>query len=416
MENHSGRKIVNDPIYGFINIPGQLFYDIIQHPYFQRLRRIKQLGLTNYVYPGANHSRFQHALGATHLMNLAIEVLRQKGHFVSEEEKEAAMIAILLHDIGHGPFSHTLEHSFVKNISHEKITEILMSKINDDLDGKLYLGIEIFKNNYHKKFLHTLVSGQLDMDRLDYLSRDSFFTGVSEGVIGADRIIRMLTIAKNDIAVEEKGIYSIEKFLIARRLMYWQVYLHKTVVAVEQMLIKIMELASDLYNTEGLFVPESISYFFKNKIDSTEKFTAETIEYFTSLDDNDIFYAVKLWSKSKNKLLSFLCKGLLNRDLPKLVFSKIPFEQTELEKIRAEVKKKYNFNNKEAEYLVYTDKISNKAYRSSGNEVINILLKNGGISDIADAADISNISTLSETVEKFFLCYPSLKTNKNNLT
>ena len=405
MLKHNRRKIINDPVYGFINIHNELIYDIIQHPYFQRLRRIKQLGLSNYVYPGANHTRFEHSLGASHLMNSAVEVLKYKGIDISDAEKEGVLIAILLHDLGHSPFSHTLEHSLVKNISHERITQILMEKINSEFDNKLSLGIEIFKNRYPKKFLHGLVSGQLDMDRLDYLSRDSFFTGVSEGVVGFDRIIRMLTVVGNDIAVEEKGIYSIEKFLIARRLMYWQVYLHKTVVAVEMVLVRILERATELYEKENLNIPETLLHFFKNKIDKISKFDELTINKFVSLDDNDIMFAVKTWSLEKDKILSFLCKSLLNRNIPKLILGKTKFSNQQIQEKKEIAKKNFNVNELEVNYLVYSDKISNKAYQKNTGEPINILLKSGEISDIADASDISNISTLSEQVDKYFLSY-----------
>ena len=307
------KKLVNDPVYGFIAIPDDLIFDIIQHPYFQRSRRISQLGLTNLVYPGALHTRFHHALGAMHLMTIAIATIRRKGHEITPEEERGVLIAILLHDIGHGPFSHTLEYDIVNKVSHEDISSFFIERISIAFDGKLDLALLIFKNNYHKKFLYQLVSSQLDMDRLDYLNRDSFYTGVSEGKIGSDRIIEMLNVHEGNLVLEEKGIYSIEKFIVARRLMYWQVYLHKTVTASELMLIKIMQRAKELstQNVE-LFASPAFQFFLKNAItkDDFQK-NPEVLEQFAQMDDYDILGAVKVWQNHSDKILSFLCKRLI---------------------------------------------------------------------------------------------------------
>jgi HD superfamily phosphohydrolase len=301
------KKIINDPVYGFISIPTELIYDLIEHPYFQRLRHIKQLGMTHLVYPGALHTRFHHALGAMHLMKMAIETLRSKDHVITNEEEEALTIAILLHDVGHGPFSHALEHTIVDGISHEDISILLMNKLNIEFKGQLTTAISIFNDTYPKKFLHELVSSQLDMDRLDYLNRDSFFTGVSEGVISSDRIIKMLNVKDDHITIEEKGIYSVEKFLIARRLMYWQVYLHKTVIAAEQMLVKILERSRALtLSGQDLFATPALKHFLTNKL-STEAFTEDDhLEIFTRLDDTDIMSAVKVWALHSDPVLSKL--------------------------------------------------------------------------------------------------------------
>jgi hypothetical protein len=383
----------------------------MEHPYFQRMRRIKQLGLTDYVYPGATHTRFEHVLGATYLMNTALEELKSKHHKISPEEAEGAGIAILLHDLGHGPFSHTLEHSFTTNISHEEISLKFMEAINSDFNGKLSLGIEIFKDTYHKKSLQKLVSGQLDMDRLDYLQRDSFFTGVSEGVVGSERIIKMLQIHNDDIAVEEKGIYSVEKFLIARRLMYWQVYLHKTVVAAEQMLVKAIQRAKFVSKDNGVFATPALGYFFDNEIrDLTEfnsgKLLPTPLEMFAKLDDSDITVSLKEWINSEDNILSYLSRSIINRRLFKIEISNKPFDQNWIDKIKKTTGDLFKINEKDIDYLVFTDTVSNKAYNPTINDRINILRKDGSIADIAQASDISNVSALSQKVEKFLLCYP----------
>ena len=407
MFKNNKRKIINDPVYGFIKVSSELIFDIISHPFFQRLRRIKQLGLTHYIYPGATHTRFEHVLGATHLMNAAIDVLKNKGNIITEKEKEAALIAILMHDIGHGPFSHTLEHSIMKNISHEDLTLLFMEEINTQMNGKLTLGIEIFKNSYHKKFLHSLVSGQLDTDRLDYLRRDSFFTGVSEGVIGLDRIIKMLDIRDNEIVVEEKGVYSIENFLVARRIMYWQVYLHKTVVAAEKMLIKILERAKLTFNKNNIFTAPNLTYFFSNEINNLDIFkNTKTLENFAKLDDSDIIVSIKEWINSDDYILSELSRRLINRDLLRIEILSNPINAEKISKLKNKAKALYNINNEDVKYFVFSGKISNKAYSTDISKSIKILHKNGNVSDIAKASDISNITALSENVEKYYLCYP----------
>ncbi|OFX16528.1 MAG: phosphohydrolase [Bacteroidetes bacterium GWA2_31_9] len=402
------RKIVNDPVYGFINIPPGIVFDIIEHKYFQRLRRIKQLGLTYYVYPGAIHNRFQHVLGAMHLTKSAIDILRYKGNIITEEEEEAVIIAVLLHDIGHGPFSHALEHSIVENISHEEISLIFMKNLNQEFNGKLSLAIKIFKNKYSKHFLHQLVSGQLDVDRLDYLKRDSFFTGVSEGVISSDRIIKMLNIHNDNLVVESKGIYSIEKFLIARRLMFWQVYLHKTVLSAEQLLVKILNRAKELtINGELLFATPALQYFLTSQKGIEDfKNDCAVIENFAKLDDYDIISSIKVWTEHSDIVLSTLCKGIVNRKLLKIKFQKQPFCESELYQLKIDLTEKLNISIKEAEYFVFTGEITNNTY-SPKDDKINILSNNGEIIDIAEASDMLNISVLSKIVKKYYLCYLS---------
>lgn len=400
------KKIINDPVYGFITIPSELVFDLIQHPYFQRLRYIKQLGMTHLVYPGALHTRFHHALGAMHLMGLALETIKGKGQAISFEEEQAVIIAILLHDIGHGPFSHALEHTIVDGVSHEHISTLLMDNLNREFGGKLSLAIEIFNNRYHKKFLYQLVSGQLDLDRMDYLNRDSFFTGVSEGVISFDRIIKMLDVVDDQLVIEEKGIYSIEKFLIARRLMYWQVYLHKTVIAAEQMLVKILERAKEL-TQEGrnLFASPCFSYFLKNSI-SMEDFKNNplNIERFTKLDDNDIFTSIKVWENDEDLILSTLCAHLISRNLYQVEISNEPPSIDKINKLAEKVTEEYEISDDDTSYFVFTDTIKNKAY-SVGDGSIKILMKDGSIQDIASASDYSNLEALAKTVQKYILCY-----------
>jgi HD superfamily phosphohydrolase len=400
------KKIINDPVYGFITIPSELVFDLIAHPYFQRLRYIKQLGMTHLVYPGALNTRFHHALGAMHLMGMAIETLCNKGVEITAEEKEGLLIAILLHDIGHGPFSHALEHTIVEGIDHEDISILLMNRLNEEFGGKLTVAISIFKDIYPKNYLHQLVSSQLDMDRMDYLNRDSFFTGVSEGVISSDRIIKMLNVKDNAIAVEEKGIYSVEKFLISRRLMYWQVYLHKTVIAGEQLLCRIFKRSRELaLNGEKFPLTPALSYFLENVIGKDEFVNNSThLDTFALLDDTDIMAAVKIWADSKDFVLATLCKKLINRNLYHVdITSEKPEEQFVKQLVNKAVKQ-YNISEHEASYFVFEGSIGNNAY-NKGDGNIHILMKNGGIKDITLASDNSNLEALSKTVKKFILCY-----------
>jgi len=401
------RKILNDPVHGFINIPSDIIFDLIEHKYFQRLKRITQLGLTHFVYPGAIHTRFLHAIGAMHLMNLAIEVIRAKGHEISEAEAKSVTIAILLHDIGHGPFSHTLEKVLINDVSHEDISIAFIKKLNIEFDNKLDLALKIFQNKYKKRFLHQLVASQLDMDRLDYLKRDSFFTGVSEGVIGSDRIIKMLDVVDDNLVVEAKGIYSIEKFLVARRLMYWQVYLHKTVLAAEELLIKILKRAKELANKNvELFASPSLHYFLYNYINKKDFLNnVEVLEKFADLDDYDIISALKVWSKHQDKVLSMLCLRLINRKLFKVELQDKAFESNYIESIKEKYKKQYGLNNNEIDYFVFSNTISNNAYKAEDDK-INILYNSGKLVDITDASDVLNVSVLSKEVKKYFLIYP----------
>lgn len=404
-------KIINDPVYGFISVPDEILFDIIQHPFFQRLRRIKQLGLTYYVYPGATHTRFDHVLGATHLMNEAIVQLKLKSAKISKDEHRASLIAILMHDMGHGPFSHTLEQSFVQNITHEQISLLFMEHINKEFNNELSLGIEIFKDNYHKSFLHSLVSSQLDTDRLDYLRRDSFFTGVTEGNVGSERIIKMLKVVDDKIAVEEKGIYSVEKFLGARRIMYWQVYLHKTVLAAEQMLLKLIKRAREVFKNRDIFVTPALKVFFENKIESINDFSSNNfnespLKAFAELDDTDIFVSMKEWKKDSDFILAELSRRIIDRDLFKLEIQEDPFNEHKINDLKDKVCDVFKLSHEEAEFFVFSDNIKNKAYSSNNASSINILLKNGKLADIAGASDLSNVSVLSETVKKYFLVYP----------
>jgi HD superfamily phosphohydrolase len=398
------KKIFNDPVYGFITIPNQLILDLLDHPDFHRLTRIRQLGLTYLVYPGALHTRFHHALGALHLMTQAIETLRSKGINISDEEADAVCIAVLLHDIGHGPFSHALENVIIRDVSHETLTGLFLEKLNIDFKGKLSTAIKIFKDKYPKKFLHKLVSSQLDMDRLDYLNRDSFYSGVTEGVVSNDRIIKMLNVHKDELVVEAKGIYSIEKFLIARRLMYWQVYLHKTVLASEQMLVKIINRAKYLsQNGIELFATPAFSFFLKNDISQKELLkNKELLHLFSLIDDYDIFSSVKTWANSNDKILSELCTMLINRKLYKIRLQNKPFDKKIISKICKEAKKKFKLADNEICYYAFSGSITNSAYSSS--EKINILFKDGKMKDIAAASDLPNISVMSTTVKKYFLC------------
>lgn len=412
MSQRKKSKIINDPIYGFVTMPGDLVAELINHPYFQRLRRIKQLGMTNLVYPGALHTRFHHALGAMHLMTEAIDVLRSKDIDITPEEAEAVTIAILLHDIGHGPFSHALEHSIARNISHEDLSALLMGRLNAQFNGKLTLAIKIFNNRYRKHFLHQLVSSQLDMDRLDYLKRDSFFTGVSEGVISSERIIKMLNVKNDELVIEEKGIYSIEKFIIARRLMYWQVYLHKTVVAAENMLVNILKRAKELSSAgEELFATPALSVFLKNNYKKKDFIGYPgLLETFALLDDYDIFAAVKVWMHHRDKILSSLCTNLVERRLFKIELKKEKINLSYKKQLTLKAARKYKLTEKEARYYVTAGEIENSAYKTNIVK-INILMNDGKVLDIAEASDQLNTDVLSKTVKKYFICYPKTLTN-----
>ena len=402
------KKIFNDPVYGFISIPHEIIFDLIEHPYMQRLRRIKQLGMTHLVYPGALHTRFHHVLGAMHLMNLAVQVIRRKGHEITEDEEKAVLIAILLHDIGHGPFSHALEYDIVNGVSHEEISGYFIKELENQFGNDLKLAYAIFTNNYPKEFLYQLVSSQLDMDRMDYLNRDSFYTGVSEGVIGSDRIIEMLDVYDGQLVLEEKGIYSIEKFIVARRLMYWQVYLHKTVVAAEFMLIHALRRAKQLVlNGTEVFASPALKFFLANTI-STEDFknNPQTLANFAQLDDFDIMGAIKVWQAHPDKVLSELSARLVNRKLFKIQISKVPFTEEEITVKRHEIARKLNVSEEDATFYVYSDILSNNAY-NQGKQNINLFMKNGQILDLSLASDNLNISAFTTPVEKWFLCYPA---------
>ena len=401
------RKIINDPLYGFITISDKLVFDVIEHPFFQRLRRIEQLGLASMVYPGALHTRFQHALGSMHLMGQAIETLRSKGLNISADEAQGATLAILLHDIGHGPFSHALEHHIVSGISHEEITLIFMKQLNAEFGNKLETAISIFENSYPRKFFHQLVSGQLDMDRLDYLMRDSFYTGVSEGVISTDRILKMLTVDDDELAVELKGIYSIEKFIVARRLMYWQVYYHKTVLAVEYMLVSILSRARALV-TSGSKLPASTALlFFLSQQVGKEQFTTSpsVLSTFSKLDDYDIYSAIKEWASNDDQILSLLCTSLLNRKLFRVVITTEPFEVEKINKINSRITEKLNLSGDEYSYYSGQGEISNSAY-DPNNDRITIIDKMGERWDISGLSEQLNIAIYNKTVSKFFTYFP----------
>lgn len=400
------RKIINDPVFGFIHIPKGLLYDIVCHPVMQRLTRIKQLGLAAAVYPGAQHTRFQHSLGAFHLMSEAITSLRSKGNFIFDSEAEAVQAAILLHDIGHGPFSHVLENTIVNGVSHEEISLMLMERINKDLKGQLNLAIQIFKDEYPKKFLHQLVSGQLDMDRLDYLRRDCFYTGVSEGNIGSARIIKMLDVKDDHLVVESKGIYSIENFLTSRRLMYWQVYLHKTSVACEKMLISTLLRAKELAS-QGieLFASPALRFFLYHTIDKAEFQTnPECLNQFIQLDDNDIWTALKTWSNHPDTVLSTLSQGLIDRKLFKVLVSNSPITSLEKEKILKRIAEELNISKQEAKYFLSVSTIENNMYRKE-DDSIEIIYSDGSTKNIAEASDMLNISLLSRKVKKYYVCF-----------
>ncbi len=398
-------KIFNDPIYGFISVNNELIYKLIEHPYFQRLRRISQMGLSYLVYPGAHHTRFHHALGCGFLMKKAIETLRLKDIEISKEEEEALYIAILLHDLGHGPFSHALENSIVVNRTHEQISLKFMEFLNEEFDGKLSLAIKIFTGNYHRKFMHQLISSQLDMDRLDYLKRDSFYSGVAEGNINAERLITMLYVKNDSLVIEGKGIYSVEKFIVARRLMYWQVYLHKTGLAAERVLVKIIERAKEL-TKKGIELPSSrvLGHFLQSTINSND-FNYNELDLFSKLDDFDVISALKLWIDNDDFVLSYLCSSIIHRKLPKVEMQIDDFSEEFKDKIEKKILKKYPVKKEDLGYLIFGGKVKNQAYNTN-TEQINILYKNGEIADIANASDNLSIQALSKIVTKCFICYP----------
>ena len=408
------KKIVNDPIYGFVSIPNELLFDLNDHPYFQRLRRIKQLGLTDPIYPGAIHTRFNHALGAMHLMGRVLDGLRQKGVAIDDKEYEASQIATLLHDIGHGPFSHALEETLLYHIKHESISFQFMKEINKQFGGQLDLSLQIFQNTYQRRFFHQLVSSQLDTDRLDYLRRDSFFTGVSEGAIGVDRIIAMLNVAEDQLVVHEKGIYSIENFLNARRLMYWQVYLHKTAVSAERMLVNLITRAQYLIDSgSNLACSDALKLFLSRKCTIEEFQQKEVLDSFGQLDDSDIWGAIKLWLNHPDKILSTLCNMLLNRNLFQIMLSNNPIQKSAVEDVRSEICNQYGVLRKDAAFLFSHCIVSNVAYVSEG-QGINILTKDGRIVEVAQASDLPNIKALSKIVKKSYLCYPKNVYLKSN--
>jgi HD superfamily phosphohydrolase len=398
-------KIFNDPIYGFITIPNALIYDLIQHPYFQRLRRISQMGLSYLVYPGANHTRFHHALGCMHLMQKAVDVLRFKGVAISEEEENALYIAILLHDIGHGPFSHAMEKSIVEDVHHEAISLLFMNQLNDEFNGQLSLAIQVFKGEYHRKFMLQLISSQLDMDRMDYLKRDSFYSGVAEGNVNSERLIQMMNVVEDVLVIEEKGIYSVEKFLMSRRLMYWQAYLHKTSLVAELILTKVLKRAKEL-TLKGITLPcsEPLLFFMQNRI-ALENFDANILDLFSQLDDFDIISALKSWQRQDDFILSSLSKMIINRDLPKI---KIVTDKTLLDEIgplQERFAVENNLSIADTNYFIFKGKIKNQAY-SKEAEPIRILKKDRTIEDVVEASDQLNLKSLSKSVTKYYICFP----------
>ena len=400
-------KIFNDPIYGFITIPNTLIYDLIQHPYFQRLRRISQMGMSYLVYPGAHHTRFHHALGCMHIMQKAVQTLQFKGVAISEEEENALYIAILLHDIGHGPYSHAMEHSIVEEVHHEELSLLFMEQLNKEFDGKLALAIQVFKGEYHRKFMLQLISSQLDMDRMDYLKRDSFYSGVAEGNINSERLIQMMNVQDDYLVIEEKGIYSVEKFLVARRLMYWQAYLHKTSVVAELILTKILKRAKEL-TQKGIELPcsESLQFFMQNKI-SLSDFDKNVLDKFSYLDDYDVMGAIKSWQFHDDFVLESLCRMILNRDLLKIQMTD---DKPNKENLLA-IKNKYislaGISEKEADYFVFKGKLKNQAY-SKSSEPIRILKKDKTIEDVVEASDQLHLKALSKPVTKYFICFPKV--------
>lgn len=405
MSNSNKLKILNDPIYGFVTIPNSLIYDIVQHPYFQRLRRISQMGMSYLVFPGAHHTRFHHAIGCMHLMQKAVQSLRFKGIHISEEEEVALYIAILLHDIGHGPFSHAMEHSIVEGVHHETLSILFMNELNKEFNGQLDLAIQIFTGKYPRKFMYQLISSQLDIDRLDYLKRDSFYSGVAEGNINSERIIQMLNVVDDVLVVEEKGIYSVEHFLVGRRLMYWQAYLHKTSLVAELILTKTFKRAKDLAQS-GKIVPctKPLQYFLANKI-SEETFTDDDLFQFSLLDDSDVVAAIKTWMFESDKILSKLSKMIINRDLLKIEMFSEKVEKQQVEELRQKLINQLGITYEESKYLVFSGKIKNQAYNKEG-EAIYISDKNKQIKDVIMVSDQLNLKALAKPVTKYYLCFP----------
>ncbi|ADB42449.1 HD domain-containing protein [Spirosoma linguale] len=401
------KKILNDPVYGFITIPTELLFDLVEHPYFQRLRRIKQLGLSEYVYPGALHTRFHHALGAMHLMGQAMSTLQSKGHSISSDECEAAQIAILLHDVGHGPFSHVLECCLLEDVPHEEISLLLMRELNQQFNGALSLAIRMFEGTYERPFFHQLISSQLDMDRMDYLNRDGYYTGVAEGAIGAERIIKMLDLVNDQLVVEAKGILSVENFLNARRLMYWQVYLHKTSICAESMLIQILRRARFLIRqtgAEAVFAPESFRLFLQDSISLADFRTNQIyLDAFTRLDDFDIWFCIKQWARHPDFVLSTLCQMLLDRRLFKIMLSTEPFAAELLAELEKQLHQ-LGLPDEQLSYFLVEGQATNAAYLPSGDR-ISIKLKSGKVIDIADASDLSNIQVLTNIVRRYYVCW-----------
>ncbi len=400
-------KIFNDPIYGFITIPNTLIYDLIQHPYFQRLRRISQMGMSYLVYPGAHHTRFHHAVGCMHIMQKAVQTLRFKGVSISNEEENALYVAILLHDIGHGPFSHAMEHSIVEEVHHEEISLKFMNALNEEFEGKLDLAIQIFKGEYHRKFMLQLISSQLDMDRMDYLKRDSFYSGVAEGNINSDRLIQMMNVQDDALVVEEKGIYSVEKFLVSRRLMYWQAYLHKTSVVAEMTLTKILKRAKEL-TQKGIVLPcsEPLSFFLNNKI-TMVSFDEDALRIFALLDDYDVLGAIKSWQFHSDFVLSSLSKMIINRDLLKIILLDEKADTEKLADYKNKLMALYSISDKEAAYFVFKGKLKNQAYNKE-SEPISILKKDGTIENLVDSSDQLQVRALSKAVTKYFICFPKV--------
>lgn len=400
-------KILNDPIYGFITIPNTLIYDLIQHPYFQRLRRISQMGMSYLVYPGAHHTRFHHALGCMHIMQKAVQTLKFKGVEISEEEENALYVAILLHDIGHGPFSHALENSVVEEVHHEELSLLFMEQLNAEFNGKLALAIQVFKGEYHRKFMLQLISSQLDMDRMDYLKRDSFYSGVNEGNVNSERLIQMLNVQDDVLVMEEKGIYSIEKFLMARRLMYWQAYLHKTSVVAELTLTKILKRAKELATKgEVLFGSPFLLFFLNHKIELNQ-IDKTILDKFSNLDDYDVLGAIKQWQYHDDFVLSSLSKMIINRNLLKIELSEDKINKIKYLELKEKYSKQYNLSDKEIEYFVFKGKIKNEAY-SKSSEPIRILKKDKTIETVVEASDQMHLKALSKTVTKYFICYPKV--------